>query len=116
MSPDTSAAISSMLNDLADSLGVESVIAIVDVFKDVSHNQMNALEVASQKGDLATIKRESHSLKSSAANLGAQNLADLCAKLEKIDTLDEKVAEMIQNAKLLQTLAVESMLNWKSER
>jgi two-component system sensor histidine kinase/response regulator len=112
----TSAAISSMLNELADSLGAESVIAIVEVFRDVSHTQINSIEVASQKNDAATIKREAHSLKSSAANLGAQELADLCAKLEKIESVDGSVAELVQSAKLLQTLAVEGMMNWKSGR
>jgi HPt (histidine-containing phosphotransfer) domain-containing protein len=116
MSLDSHAAISSMLNDLADSLGAESVIAIVEVFRDVSHKQINTMEVASQQNDVATIKREAHSLKSSAANLGAQDLADLCADLERADELNGVVAEKIQRAKLMQTLAVEGMMNWKSNQ
>lgn len=110
------AAITTMLNDLSDSLGAESVIAIVEVFRDVSTNQIRSIEVAAENNDITTLKREAHSLKSSAANLGAQNLADLCAALERADSLSGPVPDLIQNAKLMQTLAVENMINWRSTR
>lgn len=106
----------SMLDDLAAALGDESVIGIVDAFKDVSLNQMKLMEEATARNDAAKLRQEAHSLKSSSANLGAQTLSEICLQLEKAEAVTSEVSELLQKAKLCQTLAVESMLNWRNVR
>lgn len=113
-SPD--AAVHGMLNGLADALGDQAVIGIVDAFKDVSLNQMKMMEEAVAGNDAGKLRKEAHSLKSSSANLGATALSQLCVELEKAQSITSSTSETLQRAKLCQTLAVESMLNWRATK
>ncbi len=70
-----------VLDALHDAIG-ESMINIVDLFLTEVPQQIAQMQQALQAGDLDTATRLAHSLKSSAANLGAMRLAIMAADLE----------------------------------
>ncbi len=53
-------------------------------FIDVSSNDIEKLVVKLAQGEAEEVKKVAHSLKGSAANLGAQHLAELCNVLESV--------------------------------
>ncbi len=55
---------------------------IVEVFLSEAPARLDAARAAFERGDLATVERTAHSLKSSAATLGGLRLAGVCEALE----------------------------------
>jgi len=70
-----------LLGQLNDALGGE-VASIIEFFLEYLPGQIETLHKALAAGDADTLRREAHSLKGSAGNLGAQRLASLCRELE----------------------------------
>ncbi|HEY1013796.1 MAG TPA: Hpt domain-containing protein, partial [Herpetosiphonaceae bacterium] len=56
---------------------------LIDLFAQESPPQVAAIARAVAEGDADSLRQTAHSLKSSAANLGAGALAAICAELEK---------------------------------
>lgn len=64
-------------------IGKPSTLAkVIRLYFDSAPNLVNSIEYAIGAGDSYTLRRAAHSLKSSSANLGAMQLADLCRQLE----------------------------------
>jgi HPt (histidine-containing phosphotransfer) domain-containing protein len=55
----------------------------VAIFLDDTAGRINQLRLAVQTGDIETIQRVSHALKSSSAYLGADELCQICTDLEE---------------------------------
>lgn len=60
----------------------ELLFELIDLFLDDAPNHISALESAAAAGDVETIERAAHTLKSSCANIGARQLSALCRELE----------------------------------
>jgi HPt (histidine-containing phosphotransfer) domain-containing protein len=60
----------------------EVVIDLLDTYLDESAGLVVAIREGSHSGDLNSMLRPSHSLKSSSASIGAMRLSKLCADLE----------------------------------
>ena len=60
------------------------VAQLVQVFVDQGHSRIEGLRVAVQQGDREGVFRITHALKSSAAQLGATDLASRSAQLERL--------------------------------
>lgn len=62
---------------------MEAVIDLLDTFLSESQKQVNAIRTSFDTGDMATLHRMAHSLKSSSATFGAARLSAVCARLEQ---------------------------------
>jgi PAS domain S-box-containing protein len=69
------------LDQLREALG-DDVTGIIGFFLDYLPGQIETLHKALASGDADTLRREAHSLKGSAGNLGALPLAQRCKELE----------------------------------
>ena len=71
---------------LEDDFGddVETIRELIGIFIVSAENNLRDLSAAIQKGVTAQIKILSHTLKGSALNIGADNLADACGRLEQM--------------------------------
>lgn len=58
------------------------VARMIDLFLELGPERLEAIQAAVSSGDLEQIERVAHSLKSSAANLGAERLRARAAELE----------------------------------
>jgi HPt (histidine-containing phosphotransfer) domain-containing protein len=66
--------------------GEEFLIEMIDLFQEQGPQKLQEARTALASGDLRTVNRAAHSLKSSAANLGAERLRMLAARIEKLTT------------------------------
>jgi HPt (histidine-containing phosphotransfer) domain-containing protein len=55
---------------------------LIDTYLEDAETQLAALREAARAGDVASMERPAHSLKSSSATVGAMALAELCRSLE----------------------------------
>jgi HPt (histidine-containing phosphotransfer) domain-containing protein len=72
-------------NALVEMVGAdmpEVVIDLLDTYLDESLGLVTAIVENTERGDLASVLRPAHSLKSSSASIGAMRLSKLCADLE----------------------------------
>ena len=85
------------------SMGVEAeddIQELVAIFLDDTQGRLTQLHHAVQAGDIETIQRVSHALKSSSAYLGADELCQICTDLEEsgragqIDLAEELLAAL----------------------
>ena len=97
---------SSQLYNLISMVGDEAKVFLqnlIDTYVDDSPRLLHAMERAIIQNDASGLEHSAHTLKSSSKALGANDLSDLCAKLENMGR-----AQQIENAsKLLQVLQAE---------
>ena len=60
------------------------VVEIIDMFLDDAPSRMREIENALKIGDITTLERAAHTLKSSSANVGAVSLSHICQKMETL--------------------------------
>jgi signal transduction histidine kinase/DNA-binding response OmpR family regulator/HPt (histidine-containing phosphotransfer) domain-containing protein len=75
----------SVLEELLGWLGERAPLAearLIDTYLGELGHLVGQLQDALERGDLESLHRAAHTLKSSSANMGAQHLAKLCAELE----------------------------------
>ena len=64
--------------------GKRLVAQMIDLFLTQTPGRMENLREGLQSGDAEVVERAAHSLKSTAANLGAGELAEIAARIEKM--------------------------------
>ncbi|MDJ0570831.1 MAG: response regulator [Pleurocapsa sp. MO_192.B19] len=95
----------SVLESLCEMAGEEANLLVTEMitsYLEDTEKRLQAIAEAINKADAATIEQAAHSIKSSSANLGAVNLAQLCEQLEKLGrakTIDHTEV-LYTNAKL----------------
>ncbi len=62
---------------------MDFVDELVDTYLEDGRNQITSMRAASANGDVPTLGRAAHSLKSGSLNIGATDLAALCRALEE---------------------------------
>lgn len=62
---------------------MDFVDELVDTFLEDGANQLDAMRAAVEQGDIASLTRAAHSLKSGSLNVGALQLGELCRALEE---------------------------------
>lgn len=91
---------SQILQELQDSLGEDSAFLteLIDCYLEDAPLQMQAIQTATAEGDVSTLRRAAHSLKSSSASLGATSFANLCQNLEiaSTETLEATLKKISQ--------------------
>ncbi|MBL8795062.1 MAG: Hpt domain-containing protein [Planctomycetia bacterium] len=70
--------------NLTDLGGEELLAEMIDLFREQAPLKLHEARTALAMGDLHTVNRATHSLKSSAANLGAERLRMLAARVERL--------------------------------
>ena len=60
----------------------EVLVDLLDTYLEESLGLVNAITEGAEAGDLTSVLRPAHSLKSSSASIGAMQLSKLCADLE----------------------------------
>ena len=79
--------------ELAAALGLEDIRFVVETFATETEQRIDAMREAAGNNDNASVKRDAHSIKSSAASLGFLRLSGL-AKLLEADALGLKWPEL----------------------
>ena len=64
--------------------GEEDLIEIISSFLEEAPQLMDSLVQSSQVTDLAVMRRAAHSIKSNARDMGATELANICARIEAL--------------------------------
>lgn len=91
------------------SLQPDLLAKVVEIYFQNSTNLINTIRTAAISGDAVTLSKAAHSMKSSSANLGALNLANLCKELEtkgrenNIDGIQTIVSSMEMEYKRVRT-------------
>lgn len=60
------------------------LLELIDMYLSDAPARLREVEVSLASGDIATLERAAHTLKSSSANLGAHGLATICKKIEEL--------------------------------
>ena len=110
--------------ELADALGADDIRLVMETFRAETKKRLGEMRKAAKEGDNALIKREAHTIKSSAASLGFLRLSGLAKSLEaealglKWPGLDARLTRLaagfaeiqdIIKSKLSQPITAESM-------
>ncbi len=109
----------SVFLELSSELGHEDTIEVLKAFLTDTSRKMGVMAAA--VGDRSTIKREAHSIKSSAATLGFAQLAALAREIEArseaviASELSELVAALARLLERASKLAQEQLLNTDAE-
>jgi two-component system, sensor histidine kinase and response regulator len=105
-----------ILSELDDGEG-DLLAALTGEFEQDAHVQLDELRAAVGRNDAAGVLQAAHRLKGASANLGALQLADVCARLEQLgrseqletetagDLVDEVSAELGRAAAALHALS-----------
>jgi two-component system sensor histidine kinase/response regulator len=72
------------LKALDEDGGCGLFLELIDLFVHDAAAQLSTLQAALAAGDIKTVERTAHTLKSSSANIGASRLSGLCFELEKL--------------------------------
>ena len=69
-------------NELAEILGPEDTILVIDVFMTETGRQIDFMRHAAKRSDTSAVKREAHAIKSSSASLGFIEVGELAKAIE----------------------------------
>jgi HPt (histidine-containing phosphotransfer) domain-containing protein len=75
------------IKELGKESGDDLLKSLLDIYIDQAPIALAAIKEAMQKGDLDTLRKEAHSLKSSSAALGVVKILEACSGLEKEITI-----------------------------
>lgn len=64
--------------------GDDLFLELVELFLEDAAGLVANLRSALQEGDIQTLERTAHTLKSSSANVGARHFAELCFEVERL--------------------------------
>ena len=80
-----------VLDELFEALG-EELYEITTFFLDQLDDQVAGISQCFADGDLQALSRQAHALKGSAANMGATELSEIAAKLERLARSGDQAA------------------------
>lgn len=102
-----------VLRQLDEVLGGEAA-SVVEFFIEYLPGQLACLHAACDEGNLDTLRREAHSLKGSAGNIGARRLAAQCRELEQLAS-EQRLQEGCAQLALLDQEAERVILELKHD-
>ena len=93
----------SVLESLCEMAGEEASLLLEEMiasYLEDTQIRLQAIAKAIEQADAETIHQAAHSMKSSSANLGADNLARLCEELEQLgrNKTIERTQDLLSNA------------------
>ena len=83
-SPVIDLAVVDSLKALDEDGGSGLFFELIDLFVEDASAQLRSMQTAFDAGDIKTVERAAHTLKSSCANIGAQRMSEICFELEKL--------------------------------
>ncbi|HVS17560.1 MAG TPA: Hpt domain-containing protein [Planctomycetota bacterium] len=72
------------LRALDDEGGPSLFLELIDLFVEDAAAQLQSMQSALAAGDVKTIERAAHTLKSSSANIGASRMSGICFEIERL--------------------------------
>lgn len=87
------------LKQLRELLG-DSYKELLEAYLDDSPKRLDQMQSAFRDVDFETLANAAHAMKGSSSNMGAQELSEVCAKIEKLarsnstDGLEERIGEV----------------------
>ena len=103
-----------------DEYGADFLVELIDVYLEDTTSRLDQIRAALAGGDLETLTREAHTLKSSSANVGAMGLSAIAKEIEtaarqgNVNGVDDK-AQRIQADFQLVKLVLEAVRKAASE-
>lgn len=91
-------------NELRD-LMADDFITLIDAYLRDSSERLQLLAQACAAQDLASAKRQAHSLKGSSSNVGAATLSEHCQRLEQLARSGDVAAVQVELTALQQEFA-----------
>ena len=93
------------------------LLELIDAFLVDSPSRMAAIDLAVSDLDAEALTAAAHGLKSSAANMGANRVSELCLKLEALGRSEglEGAAELLQELKVEYSLAADAFREIQSQ-
>ncbi len=76
--------IDAALTSLANDLGADTVLEIVDLYLGEAPRQVADVRKAAEAGEAVVMRRVAHTLKSTSATVGASALSAVCLKIEHL--------------------------------
>jgi len=86
--------IEATLTNLANDLGADTVVEIVDLYMTDAPQNVSGMRASLAAGDVDGLRRAAHTLKSTAATIGANELSELCRIVEAL-ARERKPAEAV---------------------
>lgn len=109
------------LLQLAQETGAEMILELLAIFQEDSASRLKTLRAAIEEGEPGGIRSQAHSLKGSAAQVGAMGMAESCREMEQLAQgrskpdqlalLSEIEARFAQVCELLSSSDVAAMLS-----
>jgi len=72
------------LKALDEEGGPSLFLELIDLFVEDAAAQLQSMQAALAAGDVKTLERAAHTLKSSSANIGAARMSGICFEIEKL--------------------------------
>lgn len=72
------------LRALDEEGGPSLFLELIDLFVEDAAMHLRSMQYALQVGDVQTLERAAHTLKSSSANIGAARMSGICFEIEKL--------------------------------
>jgi HPt (histidine-containing phosphotransfer) domain-containing protein len=94
---------------------IEMVREFIDLFLADTPAQIQALKSGVETGDSSLLERAAHTLKSSAATMGASLLALACEELERLGRL-QNLADAEPRVAALEQIAADSIVAFRTTR
>lgn len=76
--------IDAALTALANDLGADTVLEIIDLYLGEAPRHVSDVRKAAESGDAVVLRRVAHTLKSTSATVGASALSAVCLKIEHL--------------------------------
>ncbi len=92
------------IGELRELMG-EDFDSLIDAFLADSTVQIDALETAARRADSDQVRRQAHGLKGACINLGANDLAEVCGRIEAAGSAGDCVSAQGMMTALHQTFA-----------
>ncbi|HET7270724.1 MAG TPA: response regulator [Rubrobacter sp.] len=78
-----------VIEDLRELGGPEMLSELAEMFLDDAQSAIDTLKGAAERDDAQTLERVAHTLKGSSGNMGAREMAQVCARLEDLGASGE---------------------------
>ena len=72
------------LRALDEDDGPSLFLELIDLFVEDAASQLRSMQSALETGDIKSLERAAHTLKSSSANIGASRMSGICFEIEKL--------------------------------
>lgn len=95
------------LSEIEQEGDIEFMLSVISAFQEDSESRLRVLGEAVDSGDTAAVRMQAHAIKGSAREVGANELASICAEIESkvggqcITDLEEPISRLVEQFRLV---------------